>query len=57
MTIKLSLQDQTEERTEIDLPDFIKYIFQNGTREQKRELISCLNGTIYTKNRQLYIKQ
>lgn len=56
MTIKLSLQDQSEERTEIDLPDFIKYIFQNGTREQKRELISCLNTTIYIKNREVIIK-
>lgn len=53
MTIKLSIEGQTGDRTEINLPEFIKYIFQNGTREQKRELVNCLNTTIYIKDRQV----
>lgn len=34
-----------------DLTKFIEYIFKEGTKEQKRELIGCLNTTIYLENR------
>lgn len=60
MVIKTTLRDyqpNTDDiEQKIDLSDFIRYIFQDGTRKQKRELISCLNTTIYLKNRELIIK-
>jgi len=51
--IKRALQnpDQIEVPSELIPPDFINYIFQEGTREQKRELVSCLNTTVYLKDK------
>jgi hypothetical protein len=40
----------------IDLTNFIKYIFQDGTKEQKRELIGCLDGQFYLQNKQIIAK-
>jgi hypothetical protein len=60
MLIKRTLEEQnagiSSENDLIPL-DFINYIFQEGTKEQKRELISCLNTTIYLQNKQVIIKQ
>ncbi len=40
----------------IDLRNFAKYILREGSREEKRDLLSCLNATIYLKNRGIYLK-
>ncbi|MBM2820495.1 MAG: recombinase, partial [Candidatus Berkelbacteria bacterium] len=59
MVIKRALQEQnTDISSENDLIplDFINYIFQEGTKEQKRELIGCLNTTIYLEKKQVIIK-
>lgn len=32
----------------------IEYIFKDGTREQKRELIGCLNKIICIKQKRIY---
>ena len=39
-----------------DLTKFIEYIFKEGTKEQKRELIGCLNMTPYLENRMVATK-
>lgn len=58
MLIKRTLEEPDLNQVENDLisPDFIKYIFQEGTKEQKRELIDCLNTTIYLQNKRVIIK-
>jgi site-specific DNA recombinase len=38
---------------EINLHNFAKYVLTEGTRDEKRTLISCLNQTIYLKNKEL----
>ena len=40
-----------------DLTKFIEYIFKEGTKEQKRELIGCLNTTPYLENRLVTTKE
>lgn len=59
MLIKRTLEEPDANQSENELisPDFINYVFQNGTKEQKRELISCLNATLYLENKQIIIKQ
>jgi DNA invertase Pin-like site-specific DNA recombinase len=56
--IKRALQnpEQSEDQNELISLDFISYIYYKGTREQKRELISCLNKVVYLKDQQIIIK-
>ncbi len=42
-----------QEQPEINLHNFAKYILTEGTRDEKRTLISCLDQTIYLKNKEL----
>jgi hypothetical protein len=35
----------------ISLKKFVEHIFERGSREEKRELIDCLNATFYLKDR------
>jgi hypothetical protein len=59
MLIKRTLEEQNTDQPENKLIplEFINYIFQEGTKEQKRELIGCLNTTIYLQDKQVIIKQ
>ncbi len=43
----------SEDRPEIDLHNFSKYVFTEGTRDEKRDLVSCLEQTIYLQDREL----
>lgn len=56
MVIKRALQGQNDDQNELIPMDFINYILQEGTREQKRELLGCLNTTIYLENKQVLIR-
>jgi len=51
------IRTETEIGEKFDLTGFIQYIFKDGTREQKRELIGCLNTTIYLENRITTIRE
>jgi site-specific DNA recombinase len=42
-----------QDKREIDLHNFAKYILTEGTRAEKRALISCLEQTIYLKDNEL----
>lgn len=56
MLIHRSMQDQNnpdEIQPEFDITGFIEYIFRDGTREQKRELVRCKNADIYLLNKQI----
>ncbi len=44
-----------EGQPEVNLHNFAKYVFSEGTREEKRELLKCLNSTIYLKDRKVYL--
>lgn len=56
--IKRALQDpdQLEVENELIPLDFINYIYHKGTREQKRELIGCLNRVLYIQNQRILVK-
>jgi DNA invertase Pin-like site-specific DNA recombinase len=59
MLIHRRMQDQNDSKEiqpDFDPTGFIEYIFRDGIREQKRELIGCLNKTIYIKEKQIYIE-
>lgn len=36
---------------DFDLTGFIEYIFRDGSREQKRDLIGCIKAELYLENR------
>ncbi|MEI7690823.1 MAG: hypothetical protein WCI63_04345 [bacterium] len=40
--------------SKIDLKTYAKYVLTDGSRDEKRELLSCLNTKIYVNNRKLY---
>lgn len=40
----------------INIRNFAKYILQEGSREEKRELLTCLKGTLYLKNKKILLK-
>jgi hypothetical protein len=46
----------TKEINKINIQKFIKYIFQEGTKEEKRELINCLDKTLYIKDGKIITK-
>ena len=39
----------------VDLKTYAKYVLSEGTREEKRELLECLDTTIYLKDRKIYL--
>lgn len=59
MLIHRTMQNQKQNgcgtELDFDLTGFIRYIFQEGTKEQKRELIGCINATICIKDKRVYI--
>lgn len=40
---------------QINLKTYAKYVLMDGTREEKRELLECLNNKIYLKDREVYL--
>jgi hypothetical protein len=44
-----------EEQPEINLHNFAKYVLSEGTRDEKRELLTCLNSEIHLKDKQVYL--
>jgi hypothetical protein len=39
----------------VDLKTYATYVLSEGTREEKRELLTCFNSTIYLKDRKVYM--
>ena len=43
--------------TDVDVRTYAKYLLQEGTPTEKRELLSCLKGKIFLKNKMLSIAE
>lgn len=52
----LGINDDQDKKPKVNLPGFIRYIMQEGTREEKRELVSCLNTELYIQDRAVITK-
>jgi len=59
MLIHRSMQNQNDAELDeyFDLTGFIEYIFRDGSRKQKRDLISCTEAELYLENRTLTTKE
>jgi site-specific DNA recombinase len=44
-----------EEQPEVNLHNFAKYVLSEGTRDEKRELLTCLNAEIKLQNKQIFL--
>jgi hypothetical protein len=55
MVIKNALNNPNETQPEINISEFIRYIFNQGTKEQRRDLIGCLDKEIYIKDKQVIL--
>lgn len=42
---------------QVNIRNYAKYILQEGTRDEKREIMACLDATIFIKDAQIYIKE
>ncbi len=51
------LSEKPDEQTmpDIDFRKFAKYILQEGSKEERRELLACLKGQIFLKNLKVYL--
>lgn len=47
--------DNKLEIEQASIKNFVRYIFQDGTREEKRELLSCLDTTLYLSNKKIEV--
>ena len=51
-------QEVAEAQTnQVNIRNYAKYILQEGTRDEKREIMSCLNTTVFIKDSQIYINE
>ena len=51
-------QEMAETQTrQVNIRNYAKYLLQEGTRDEKREIMSCLDATIFIKDSQIYIKE
>lgn len=41
---------------EADIRNYTKHVLRNGTRDEKRELLSCLRGRIEIKDKEISLK-
>ena len=40
---------------QIDVKNYAKFVLQNGTRDEKRDLLACLKSKIFLKKQKIYI--
>ncbi|MFA6422033.1 MAG: hypothetical protein WCV92_01370 [Candidatus Buchananbacteria bacterium] len=40
---------------EIDMKDYARYVLSDGTREEKRELLNCLDTQLQLKEQKIYV--
>lgn len=51
------LGQKTDEKVpEMDIRNYAKYILREGTKEEKRDILSCLKSKLYLKDRQVSLK-
>ncbi|MBU1164638.1 hypothetical protein KKA15_03690 [Patescibacteria group bacterium] len=52
--MKISNQDKIKTPT-IDIKEYAKYLLQEGTRDEKREILNYLKTELYLKNQKVYL--
>jgi len=51
-------QEVAEAQTnQVNIRNYAKYILQEGTRDEKREIMGCLNATILIKDSSIYLNE
>ena len=51
-------QEVAEAQTnQVNIRNYAKYLLQEGTRDEKREIISCIDATIFIKDSKIYLKE
>ena len=43
-----------DNKAKVNIKDYAKYVLKNGTRDEKRELLSCLKTKLYLKGKTIY---
>lgn len=49
------LMEKNSQLPTVDLRSYAKYVLQCGSREEKRDLLSCLKSKLYLKNQKIYV--
>ncbi len=49
--------DELIQKPAIDLKAYAKYVLENGTREEKREILKYVDGELLLKDRQVYVER
>jgi len=49
------LLEQNASMPKVDVRSYAKYVLREGTKEEKRELLTCLKSKLYLKNRKVYL--
>ncbi len=49
--------DELMQKPAIDLKAYAKYVLQNGTREEKREILQYVRGELFLKDQKVYIER
>lgn len=49
--------DELIQKPAIDLKAYAKYVLENGTREEKREILKYVDGELLLKDRQVYLER
>ena len=54
--LKLNNPDKIK-TPEVDVKEYAKYLLQEGTRDEKREILNCLKTELYLKNQRVYLEK
>jgi site-specific DNA recombinase len=53
--LSVAVRGNNDNPEDVNMTGFASYIFSNGTRLEKRALLSCLNQTLYLKNKEVVL--
>ena len=53
--LSVAVRGNNDSPEDVNMSGFAGYIFSNGTRLEKRALLSCLNQTLYLKNKEVVL--
>lgn len=53
--LSVAVRGNNDNPEDINMSGFASYIFDSGTRLEKRALLSCLNQTLYLKNKEVVL--
>ncbi|MBN1778853.1 MAG: recombinase family protein [Candidatus Buchananbacteria bacterium] len=50
-------QPEQAKKPDVDIKEYAKYLLQEGTRDEKREILNCLKTELYLKNQKIYLRK